>query len=90
MVFLKSGAVSQLTKQLCICVSKRQDLLRAFTVLMLQEAAPLEIHEQQRNAGRIPYANVYQAREGKLMQDLPGEDFSFSLGLLSLCHKFFH
>lgn len=29
-------------------------------------------------------------REGKLMQDLPGEDSAFSLGPLSLCHKFFH
>lgn len=57
MVFLKSGAVSQPSWQLCRCVSKRQHLLHAFIVL----AAPSEIHGQQRDAGRIPCANTYQA-----------------------------
>lgn len=56
-VFLKSGAVSQPIWQLCRCVSKRQHLLHAFIVL----AAPSEIHGQQRDAGRIPRANTYQA-----------------------------
>lgn len=40
-------------------VSKRQDLLHACVVL--QGAAPLQIHGQRRNAGRIPHSNTYQA-----------------------------
>lgn len=61
MVFLKSGAVSQPRWQLCRCVSERQDLLHAFIVLVLQEAAPFQTHGQQRNARRIARANTYQA-----------------------------
>lgn len=51
-VFLKSGAVSQPSWQLCRCVSKRQHLLHALIV----PAAPSEIQGH-----RIPCANMYQA-----------------------------
>lgn len=61
-------------------------LLSVLRVLVPNGAAP------RTNTNSFPCQRAVNTlpQEGKLMQDLPGENFVFSLGPLSSCHKFFH